>query len=115
VADTATQRLLGDLLGFAAEATGRLAVSVKTNLGPEFGVGTVDLGGGSSSSTDSRSSAGVTGLLGVKAAVILRDDRGRIVANFGDPPATDYARVLLLGALAVALLLLVAKGLRRAV
>lgn len=113
MADTSAQRLLDDVLGFARDFAGaRVSINVKTNLGPELAVGEATLGP-SSSNSGSGAPGGFAGLLGLKAAVILRDANGRAVASFGDPPATDVARVAILGALALVLLFVIVRGLRR--
>jgi hypothetical protein len=106
-----TQGLLDNILGLAGDfAGGALRVSVKTNLGPEFEVGAVDLAGGGGSGS---SSGGVSGLLGIRAAVILRDSQGRLVAKLGDPPATEPWRLLAAAGAALIVVLLIARGLRR--
>lgn len=109
--DTSAQRLLEDVLGFARDYAGEnLQIALKTNLG-EFNIASVDLLGGKSDGAAKGS--GLAGALGLKAAVIVRDGQGRAVANFGNPPATDYSRVALLVGAAALLLLLIVRGLRR--
>lgn len=107
-----TQALLSQLLGVAGDfAGGALRVFVKTNFGPEVEVGRVELGGGGSSSTGTP--GGVSGLLGFKAGVILRDAQGRYVAKLGEPPATEPVRVVLVLGVVLAAVLLIVRGLRR--
>lgn len=108
--DTSAQRLLEDVLGFARDYAGEeLQIALKTNLG-EFNIASVDLLGGKS---DAATGTGLAGALGLKAAVIVRDSRGRAVANFGTPPATDYSRVVFLVGAAALFLVLIVRGLRR--
>jgi hypothetical protein len=105
--------LLESFVSLAGDAVGgALRVSVKTNYGPEFEVAQVSLGG-SGAQSPSSSTGGISGILGVKAAVIVRDAQGRVVANFGDPPPTDPVRVALALGAAVLVLVLIGRGLRR--
>lgn len=78
---------LGDIAGQALTGGG-VRVAVKTNLGPEFEVG---------------EGAGLTRALGIRAAVIVRDRRGRLLFTHGDPPPTNPLLVAVLAA-AIALL-----------
>lgn len=84
---------LGSIVGEAAAQN--FAVAVKTNIAPEL--------------TIYRPSSGPSLLefLGIEYAIVVRDKQGRVVATYGEPPATDpviaaaFAAVLVIGALAV--------------
>jgi len=108
VAEFSAQRLLEEAFGLAGALAGEhYRVSVKTNLGPEIDLGRIDLGGG-------RTGGGaVSGPAGLRAAVLVRDQSGRAIATFGDPPATEPARVLLAAGVAALLIALLLRGLRR--
>ena len=107
--DSSAQDLLNAALGFVRDyAAENLHVSLRTNVLPEFQVSTIDLLGGDSPAGD-----GVLDLLGLKAAVIVRDTRGRTVASFGEPPAIDPLRVALLLASIALVVGLIVRGLRR--
>lgn len=106
-------QLVDGLLGLAGDyLRGGLRVSVKTNYTPEIPVAGVALErGGSSSSSAGRSLLGE--LLGVKAAVIVRNAQGAVVTTIGEPPATSAWRAALaLGLLAGVCFLLVRGALK---
>jgi hypothetical protein len=107
------QGLLDAVIGLAGDVAGggSVRVSVKTNLGPELEVATVDLG--SSGGGGGQSTGGLSSLFGVKAAVILRNDAGATLATFGEPPATEPLRLALLAGVALLVLVLAVRGLRR--
>lgn len=88
---------LDDILGIARSyvAGGGVRVSVKTNFGPELPVyaGQLDRGGGASGGQGGGFS--ISRLVGLKAAVIVRDGRGATIATYGDYPATEPLRAVL--------------------
>lgn len=88
-------------IGRAAVDTGGVRVSIKTNLGPEI---PVSLGG-------SQAEGEGGGLLGFKAAVIIRDRKGQTVARYGKVPETEPFKVILLLAPLAILGLVLVRGL----
>ena len=96
------QALSGELLNIARESvtSGGVRVYVKTNYGPE-----VPLTGGTGPNLAS--------ILGIKAAVVVRDKRGNRIAGYGDYPATDVLKVSILFGSALALVWLAWRGLHR--
>lgn len=93
---------LGSQLGALAGdivRSGGVRVYVKTNLGPEVAV-----------TGTGNAQRGLLDLLGLKAAVVVRDRDGRRIAGYGDPPATDPFRVALLVTVAGALGFVLLRG-----
>lgn len=87
---------LDDVLGIARSyvAGGGVRVAVKTNFGPELPVyaGELSRSGGASSGGQG---GALSRLVGLKAAVIVRDGRGATLATYGDYPATEPLRAVL--------------------
>lgn len=109
------QRFADELLGIASDyvQSGGLRVSVKTNLGPEFTVATSNLvsSGGDGSQDAAGGSGGVLGLLGVRAAVIVRDRNGNRLATYGAVPETEVWRVAVFVGIASLLTIVMLRGL----
>lgn len=86
---------LDDILGIARSyvAGGGVRVSVKTNFGPELSVYAGELSRGASGGQGGGFS--LSRLVGLKAAVIVRDGRGATIATYGDYPATEPLRAVL--------------------
>ena len=90
------QSLLSSGLGIAeGYVAGGISVSVKTNYGPEIPIYSGAMSGGASTGAGGTPSSPslLSTLLGLKAAVIVRDATGRTLTTFGTPPATDPVRV----------------------
>lgn len=113
MAGSGVRGLLDGLLGVAGEYVSQgVRISVKTNVTPEISLGTASLGGGAS--TDSGGGGFSLGaLIGIKAAVIVRDASGNVIATYGEPPPLDPVRVVVAIGLAAGLVYLVARGLTR--
>lgn len=70
-------------------------VSVKTNYGPELPIFSGSAEGGSGSSGGGRGGFGLGKLIGFKAAVIVRNRDGHVIATYGGtPPATEPVRLV---------------------
>lgn len=73
--------------------SGGVSIAVKTNYGPEVKLASSSIapsgapGGGGGG-------GGVLDLLGVRAAVVVRDRDGKRLASYGDYPPTEPLRVL---------------------
>jgi len=100
-ADSYLQTLTDGLTNLASEyvTSGGLRVSVKTNMGPEIPVFSGDQSGG-----------GIVSALGIKAGVIVRNNRGEVVTTYGDPPPTDPVKVALLVGVGMALAVVIIRG-----
>jgi hypothetical protein len=86
--------LLDRALGLARDYVGDgVRVSVKTNFGPELPVARAQLSSGGGAGGEG-SPGGISGLLGVKAAVIVRNKDGEILATYGEVPKTEPWRAL---------------------
>lgn len=86
--------LLDGLLGVAGEYVSQgVRISVKTNFGPEISLGRASFGDGATSDPGGGGFS-LGALIGVKAAVIVRDADGREIATYGEPPPTDPVRVV---------------------
>ena len=113
MADSSAEALLSSVLGFARDYAGEnLSIAIKTNLGPEFTVASANILGSGGGLGGSDGIKGQGGLLGLKAAVIVRDSHGRSVAHFGDAPPTEYWRLILLIVAGALVLGLAVRGLR---
>lgn len=88
---------------------GGLVVAVKTNYGPEIELGRATLARGSDSQ-GGEGGAGLGALVGLKAAVIVRDGHGATLATYGDPPPTEPLRALAAALLAGGLIFLILRG-----
>lgn len=94
--------MLDDVLDIARSyvAGGGIQVAVKTNFGPELPVYTGELRRGSQG-TGQGGGFSLSRLVGLKAAVVVRDGRGATLATYGEYPRTEPLRaVLALAALA---------------
>ncbi len=109
--------LLNGALGIANQYVQQgITVSVKTNYGPPIQVyqGAADGSSGGSSGGSGGGGGGVVSkLIGLKAAIIVQDASGNVLATYGTPPATDPVRVAVLLALVAGLGYIIIRGLRR--
>lgn len=86
-----------------------VVVSVKTNYGPELALFRAALAR-SSEGQGEGSGGGLGSLVGLKAAVIVRDGHGATLATYGDPPATEPLRALAAALLAGGVIFLILRG-----
>lgn len=108
---TGWRGVLDGLLGLASDyVSSSVRISVKTNYGPELPVARAALGDGGGSGSGAGGGAGVTGLLGLKAAVIVRNAQGDVIATYGEVPKTEVWRAVLAAALALGLVVLIVRG-----
>lgn len=115
MAGEALQRFADEVLGIADDyvRSGGVRINVKTNLGPEFTVATSSItsgGGATGSGGGGSSSDGLLGLLGVRAAVIVRDRSGHRLATYGEVPATQPWRVAALVGVVALVTVLIVRG-----
>jgi hypothetical protein len=105
------QGLLGDVMDIAGDyVKSGVRVSIKTNLGPEIPVFTGSMDGSTGSSGGGFS---VSKLLGLKAAVVVRDAKGGVIANLGSPPATEPLKAIVAALLIAGLVVLIVRGVVR--
>jgi hypothetical protein len=104
--------LLDGLLGAASDyVTDGVSIGVKTNYGPEIPVATAALGSSSSTGEDSGAGGGfLAGLFGVKAAVVVRNQRGEIISTFGQVPKTEPLRAVVVVLLIAGVAYLAVRG-----
>lgn len=110
-ASSGWQDLLGGLVGVAREyVADGVRVSIKTNYTPEIPVATAELVAGDRGGGAVARRSVLGELLGVKAAVIVRNQRGDIISTFGQAPKTDPVRVIVALALVGGVLFLLVRG-----
>ncbi len=103
--------LFGGLLGVAREyVSDEVRISVKTNYGPEIPVATAALSSGDGGSSGQARGGIVAELLGVKAAVIVRNAAGDTISTFGEVPKTDPVRLCVALAIVGGLAWLIVRG-----
>lgn len=88
---------------------GGLVVAVKTNYGPELEIGRATLAR-EGERQGGTGGAGLGALVGLKAAVIVRDGQGATLATYGDPPPTEPLRAIAAALLAGGLVFLILRG-----
>lgn len=104
--DSFFQDLTEGVLSIAGDYVrgGGVQVSVKTNLGPEIPIAAPGDGQGGSPIAD---------LVGLQAAVIVRNRDGEVITAYGDPPATDPVRAAAVALIVGGLVFVLVRGLRR--
>jgi hypothetical protein len=85
-------------------------LSIKTNYTPEIPIATAELTAGDRGGGSAGRRSVVAELLGVKAAVIVRNQRGEIISTFGQAPKTDPVRAILALLIAGGVLFLLVRG-----
>lgn len=85
------------VLGLAGDyvRSGGVSIAVKTNFGPEIKLASSSIApSGAPGGGGGDGGGGVLDLLGVRAAVVVRDRSGKRIAGYGDYPATEPLRVV---------------------
>ena len=104
--------LLDSALGLARGYVrgGGIVVAVKTNYGPELPLFRAALGRAGAGQGEAGEGGGLGALVGLKAAVIVRDGHGATLATYGDPPPTEPLRAIAAALLAGGLVFLILRG-----
>jgi hypothetical protein len=108
-------KLLDDVLSIArGYVRGGVRIGIKTNLGPEIPVASASFNAGDGGEGgEGGGGGGVAHLLGLRAAVVVRDAEGGVISTYGEPPKTDPVRAVVAAVLAAGLVFVIIRGLTK--